>query len=163
MTTATAPRRTPGPPWRALRVEIVVTVVLTAIGASVAGVLRGAPQTWGVLVGTALVVGFFTAGAFADGLAATLAPATSLVVALMTYLLQVLVLAAVFVLLVGTGIVPDRIDPLWLGGTILVGTLLWTAALVRTALTERRPVYDEPFSGPGGGSGSASSTLGTTP
>jgi ATP synthase protein I len=81
-----------------------------------------------------VVVGFFCFGTLTTSAVAAVAPGASLVVALLTYTLQVVLL---FVLLVAVTRSPagtSWLDVRWLAGTVLVGTLCWTVALVVHAL-----------------------------
>ena len=80
------------------------------------------------------MVSFFTFGAFSVNLVATVAPRASMLFALMTYTLQVLLLAVVLVAVGRSDLAPDTLDPRWLGGTVMVGTLAWMAALLVGAL-----------------------------
>jgi hypothetical protein len=56
---------------------------------------------------------------------------------MLTYLLQVAVLGLVLVGLSRSGATEHDVDVRWLGGTVIVGALAWSAALVVDAL--RRP------------------------
>ena len=74
------------------------------------------------------MVSFFTFGAFSVNLVATVAPRASMMFALMTYTLQVLLLAVVLVAVSRSDLAPDTLDLRWLGGTVIAGTLVWMAA-----------------------------------
>ena len=92
--------------------------------------LDGSAAALGAAAGALLVVVFFTFGAFSVNLVATVAPRASMLFALMTYTLQVLLLAVVLVAVGRSDLAPDTLDPRWLGGTVMVGTLVWMAALL---------------------------------
>jgi ATP synthase protein I len=104
------------------------------------------PQALGALVGLLMVAGFFGMGALTMSVVARLAPGASLLVALLTYTLQVLLLGVVFVALTGSGATEERLDPRWLGGTVVAATLTWTVVLVVGEIRGRHPVYDPPLS-----------------
>jgi ATP synthase protein I len=82
-------------------------------------------------------------------LVAGIAPKVSLVVALMTYTLQVLLLALALIVLARSDLAPDTVDPRWLGAAVLVGTLVWMAALIVGTLRAGVPVSGEPAAEPG--------------
>jgi len=73
---------------------------------------------------------------------AALAPAASLMVALLTYTLQVVLVGAVFVGLRRSGLLEQAIDPRWLGGTVIAATLIWLTVQVVASLRTRIPVYE---------------------
>ncbi len=104
------------------------------------------PQALGAVVGALMVVGFFGLGALTMSVVARVAPGLSLLVALLTYTLQVLMLGVVFWALTGSGATDGRLDPRWLGGTVVVATLAWTAVLVVREVMGRHLVYDVPAS-----------------
>lgn len=118
----------------------LTTLVVAVVGTALAALLGGRPQVLGVLVGVALVAGFFVLGSTAVGVVATHAPRVSLLVALLTYVLQVLGLALVLLLLTRSGALESTLDRRWIGGTVVVGTLGWVTALTVTAVRppERR-------------------------
>ncbi len=121
-----------------LRAAVLVTVVLACLVAGVAAVVAGRPQVVGALLGAALVGGFFLFGTLSTSVAAAYAPGLSLLVALTTYVLQVVVLGLLLVGLDGSATAPRSLDVAWLAGTVIAGTLAWSAVLVVTAL--RTPV-----------------------
>ena len=127
-----------------LRAALLVTLAAGAVGLVVASLTTGGPGAWGVLVGVGLMVGFYVLGLVTMQVTASVAPATSLLLALLTYTLQVVLLGLVFVALQRSGLLEERIDRRWLSGTVIVGTLLWTTTLIRSALTQRIPLYHTP-------------------
>jgi ATP synthase protein I len=113
------------------------TAALAVGGVVVAALTSGAAGAWGVLVGTVMIVVLFSAGTGVIRAAATLSPALSLLVALLTYVLQLVLLVAVLIALERSTLLGESLDRAWIGGTIIVGTLVWSAALVSVDL--RRP------------------------
>jgi ATP synthase protein I len=89
-----------------------------------------------------MVCVFFAAGAIVLDVVATLAPAASLLIALLTYTLKVVLIGLVFVGLSRSGLLEDSIDARWLGGTVIAGTLAWLAAQVVASTRVRIPVYE---------------------
>ncbi|GAA1913510.1 hypothetical protein [Nocardioides marmoribigeumensis] len=127
-----------------LRSALLVTLGAGAVGVVVALLTAGGAAAAGVLVGVGLLVGFYVLGLVTMQVAAAVAPATSLLLALLTYTLQVVLLGLAFVALRGSGLLEGQVDARWLSGTVVVGTLVWTATLVRAATRERIPLYHTP-------------------
>ncbi|MET1060421.1 MAG: hypothetical protein ABWX84_12535 [Nocardioides sp.] len=119
---------------------LVTGLVTTLVGALV----DGAPAAYGALAGTLLVVGVFFLGAGLVHVVAGLLPAASLLVALLTYTLQVLVLALAFAALSRSGLLDDALDRRWLAGAVIAGTVAWMVAQIVLTARLRLPVYDLP-------------------
>ena len=113
---------------------LLVTLVLAVAASGLAVAMGGRAQLFGALAGSAMVAGFFVFGMVNTALAAAFAPRVALVVALVTYTLQVVVLGLVLVAVSRSGLTPARLDVRWLAGTVIVGALGWTVALVVDAL-----------------------------
>jgi ATP synthase protein I len=128
---------------------LVVTVAVVVAGA-IAG---GAPAAYGALVGALLVLVVFGLGAFAVNAVATWMPAASMLVALLTYTLQVLVLGLVFWALRGSGALGSTLDARWLAAAVIAGTLAWLTVQVVQATRQRIPVYELAVSAHTGGEG----------
>lgn len=116
----------------------LVGLVVTAIGA----LAVGSAAAYGALVGTVLVVAVFSFGAFTLDLVAGAMPAMSLVFALLTYVLQLGLLALVLTVLSTSGLLETALDADWLVGAVIAGTLAWSAAQVVLTTRMRIPVYD---------------------
>ncbi|MDI6909663.1 hypothetical protein [Nocardioides sp.] len=118
--------------------SLLAGLVLTVLGALVAG----SPAALGALVGTALVVLVFAGGSFAVSEVARLMPAAALLVALLTYTLQVVAMALVFVALSGSGLLDETLARGWLAGAVIAGTAGWLVLQVTLATRQRIPAYD---------------------
>jgi ATP synthase protein I len=129
-----------GPLVVAAAVSTGVGLVLVVAGALV----EGSAASYGALLGTAIAVVVFSFGAFTVDAVARLLPVASLMVALLTYTLQVVLMALVFVGLSGSGLLDDTISRPWLGGAIIAGALVWSAVQIRATTTARIPVYELP-------------------
>lgn len=144
MTTAskqvTAPATGGGVLLGAAGLAAAAGLALTAVGA----VAAGSAGALGALAGTAIVVGVMLMGAASVDVVAGLAPQFALLFALLTYLLQVLALALVFVILQRSGVLESDLDRRWLGGAAIAAVLGWTAGHVALATRRRIPVYDLP-------------------
>ena len=134
---------TPRPGGTGIAPAALVTLLLTAVGATVAGLTGGSEAAYGVLVGAAAVVAVFSLGMALTHAAAALSPALSLLVALLTYLLQLVLLVVVLTSLERSGLLGPTLHRGWIGGTIIVGTLVWSAALIRSSV-RRAALYHAP-------------------
>ena len=119
----------------------LVTGLLVVLLGALTG---GDTAAYGALAGALLVVGVFFLGAGFVHVAAGLVPAASLLVALLTYTLQLLVLALVFAALSRSGLLDDALDRRWLAGAVIAGTVAWMVAQIVLTMRLRLPVYDLP-------------------
>lgn len=122
----------------------VATVALGLLATLVGALVSGSAAAYGALIGTALVVAVFLFGTFTVNAVATILPSAALLVALLTYTLQVLAMGLAFASLSRSGLLDQTVDRTWLGGTVIAGTLMWTMAQVVLATRARIPVYDLP-------------------
>lgn len=111
---------------------LVVAASLTDGRAAVVGAASG-----GVLT---LVV--FALGIAAVGAVARLMPAASLLVALMTYALQLLVLGLCIVAIDRAGVGAETLARGWFAAGVIAVTLLWMAGQLVAATRQRIPVYE---------------------
>lgn len=117
--------------------------LLAGLGLAAVGTLvAGSPAAYGALVGTALVVLVFAGGSFAVNEVARILPAASLLVALLTYTLQVVLMAVVFAALSRSGALDESLARAWLGGAVIAGTVGWILLQVVLATRVRIPVYE---------------------
>lgn len=119
---------------------VVVGVVLVAVAALVSGTAAAA----GAGTGSLTVCLFFLVGAATVGSVVRVAPGLSLLVALLTYTLQVVLLALVFRGLSRSGVLASGIDTAWLGWSVIGCTLVWITAQILHTLRVRQLVYDLP-------------------
>ncbi len=110
------------------------------------GFIAGSSAAYAALVGTALVLAVLGFGSTVVNTVAGLMPAASLMVALLTYVLQVVLMALVFAALSGSGLLDDTLDREWLAGVVIGGTFVWLTAQV--VLTTR---FDPRLRPAGGG------------
>ncbi len=145
----TAPRADRTPPRLVLvggevRAALLLCLVLAVVTVSVAAWTAGSAAASGAAIGAVLVLGFFGLGSVAVSAVAAVSPSTSLLVALLTYTLEVVLLALVFVALTRSGALVDAVDRQWLGLTVIGGTLVWLVAQTVAATRSRQPLYDLP-------------------
>lgn len=144
MTTETAGTPAPGtrPLVGAAGAALAVGLLVSVLGA----VTHGSAAAYAALVGTGFVVAIFAFGSFAVHVVATLMPAASLLFAMVTYTLQVVLMALVFAALNRSGALDETLDREWLGGAIIAGAACWLVVQVVVATRVRIPVYDLPES-----------------
>jgi len=124
------------------------TLALTAVVVVLAGIVSGGPGAAGAAVGAALALVVFVAGTLVVGAVARLVPSAALLVALMTFTLQVLLMALVFWRLTGSGLLDDgTLHRGWLAAALIGATLTWSAGQIVAVTKARIPVYDLPGGG----------------
>lgn len=121
---------------------LLVTVVLGVALGVVAALVTGGPGVWGVAVGVLLTCASLGLGSLVLAWVTEVSPAMSLVVALMTYTLQVVLLLAAYVVLQGSAEARAVVSGPWLGATVIATTLAWLALQVRALMTARQPYFD---------------------
>ncbi len=144
MTTETA-RRAPGAPsgaWGPLLAAAGLALVCGLLATLLGAVLTGSGAAFGALAGTGFVLAVFAFGSFAVQAVAQLMPAASLLFALLTYTLQVALMALVFVALTRSGALDGPLDREWFAGTIIVGAMGWILGQVVLTTRARIPAYD---------------------
>ncbi|GAB2766858.1 hypothetical protein GCM10027020_19530 [Nocardioides salsibiostraticola] len=120
------------------------TAVLGAVLALVGGLVDGSPAAYGAIVGTLLAITVFGLGAAAVNLVAGVLPTMSLVVAMMTYILQLVVIWLVLSALESTELLESTLARGWLGGAVIIGAMAWMAGQVGLHITRRVPAFDLP-------------------
>ncbi|WP_244929351.1 hypothetical protein [Nocardioides sp. W7] len=119
--------------------------LLLGLGAAVVGgFAAGSSAAYGALAGTVLVLAVLGFGSSVVNTVAGLMPAASLMVAMLTYTLQVVLMALVFAALSRSGLLDDTLDREWLAGVVIGGTFVWLTAQVVLTTRVRIPVYDLP-------------------
>lgn len=142
----TTARPTPGQPRgrtpRVLLVAGVCVVGAVAVVTLMAGLAGDRADTLGALAGGSLALCFFLFGSLVVETATRLAPQTAILVALMTYALQVALVALVFFVLTSSGAVGTTLSAGWLAGGVVAASLVWTVAQLVTSVRARIPAYD---------------------
>ena len=133
-----------------------VTVLLVAAATAllvglammvVAALVSGTAAAVSVAAGVGLVVSVVSFGVFTLNTVASIMPSATVVVALVTYALQLVVMAAVILTLARSGLFDETLDRRWLGGGVAMATLAWMMAQIVSATKARIPVYDLPEAG----------------
>ncbi len=152
MTTAKSPARDGRPSGyrlgRVLTASLVATLLVGFVGVVLAALLSGAPAARGVAIGTAMVVLFFGGGTLVVDAVAAVSPRASLLVALLTYTLQVVLAGMVLAGLHRSGALDGDVSGTWLGGTVIAGTTAWSGTLLVRSVRTRQPLYDLPLERP---------------
>ncbi len=125
--------------------------LLGAIGAGAVAVLvlvvaasltEGRAAVVGALSGGVLTLVVFALGIAVVGAVARLMPAASLLVALMTYVLQLLVLAVCVLAIDRAGLDGATLSRGWFAAGVIAVTMLWLVGQLVAATRQRIPVYD---------------------
>lgn len=149
MTTATTTTAASRGVGSVLRGAVLAAVVAGLVVAVSGALLDGSTAAYGALVGTALVTVVFAFGAFTVNTVASVLPSAALLVAMLTYTLQVVLMGVTFAALSMSGLLEGDLDQTWLGGAVVAGTVAWMVMQVVQTMRLRIPVYDLPPADPG--------------
>ncbi|MBC9733177.1 hypothetical protein [Nocardioides marmotae] len=120
------------------------SLALGVLAAVVGALVDGAPAAYGALVGAVLAVAVMVFGSSTVNVVAGLMPGASLLFALLTYALQLLVVLVALAALDGISGPGETLSRGWLAGT-LIGTVLgWLVVQVVLASRARIPAFDLP-------------------
>ncbi|MFW6775579.1 hypothetical protein ACOACO_14945 [Nocardioides sp. CPCC 205120] len=137
MLTTESPR-TPSSGVAAIGAVAALVLGFAALTALAVGILAGPGEGYGVLAGAVLAVAVLASGTASVAVVAAILPSLSLVVALLTYGLQLVVLLVVLLAVERSEVGPEVLSQRWLGGAVIVTTLVWSA--VQVVVTTRRRV-----------------------
>jgi ATP synthase protein I len=139
---------------RLVRRALLAAVVSGALTILVAALAAGRSAALGALVGTLLTCATLALGLPVLAWVTRVLPAMSLLVAMMTYLMQVVFLIAAYVVLQRSPEARDAVDGSWLGIAVIVTTVVCLIVQVTGFLKGRHPYFDvEPGGAAEGGSG----------
>ena len=129
-----------------------ISASLAGLAVALVGALADGDQAaYGALVGTALCVAVFGFGAFVVNVVAGLMPAAALLIALLTYTMQVALMALAFLALTKSGVLDDTLDRRWLAGAVITATLTWLGAQIWLSTKARIVAYELPGGQPEAG------------
>jgi ATP synthase protein I len=153
MTTATrqqgqAPRVTG---TRPLLVAAAAVLVVAGLLVLAAGLAHGADAAYAALVGSLVAAAVLLLGTFTVNVVAGLVPSASLLVALLTYVLQVVLMAVAFARLSNSALAEDPTSRGWLAGAVIAATAAWLVTQIWVATRARIPAYDLPPTTPAEG------------
>lgn len=137
-------------PGGSVLVGALVATVLVLTVLTVGGALLSTPATAvGLAAGGLAVLVVLAAGTAVVHTVAGLAPAASLLVALLTYTLQVIVLALVVTALGRSGLAGETVSREGFAVGVVAATLVWLTAQIWRSTQVRLPAYDLPAVGEG--------------
>jgi len=115
-----------------------------ALATLAGGLVDGRSGALGALAGGSLALCFFLFGSLVVDMATRMAPQLAMLMALLTYTLQVVAVGVVFLALDASDALGDTVHAGWLAGTVIVATLVWLVAQTVAATRSRQPIYDLP-------------------
>lgn len=124
-----------------------VAVLVLVVAAAVA---EGRSAVVGAATGGSLTLVVFALGIAVVGMVARLLPSASLLVALMTYTLQLLVLALCVAAIDRAGVTGETLSRGWFAAGVIAVTLLWLVGQLVAATRQRIPAYGTPQDSPQG-------------
>ncbi len=127
-----------------VRTAFLATTLVGVLAVGVAALVTGSAGALGAAVGAGMVLVFFGTGAVVVNAVASVSPTASLLVALLTYTLQVVLVGLVFAALNGSGLLDSTVDRTWAGAAVIAATLVWLVAQIVSATRSRQPLYDLP-------------------
>lgn len=141
MTTESTERpRDPG--MRVLGGATLAGFVVSALATLVAALVGEPGAVAGAAVGGFSLTVVMAFGTFVVHVAANAVPSLSLLVAIMTYALQIALMVAFFLLLARSGELERSIDGPWLVAGVVVASLTWSAVQIWLSSRARIPLYD---------------------
>lgn len=120
----------------------LAALAVTALVALAALVLSGAPSGVGALAGGSIALVLFLVGSLLVGAVAAAQPQLSMLVALLTFTLEVLVLLVVLVALDRAEVFPSAAERGWVVAGLVGCTLAWTAGHLRASTRLRIPAFE---------------------
>jgi ATP synthase protein I len=121
---------------------VAVGVGVACAGAVLGLLVAGRPQALGAALGAGLVTAFYVFGTVTVSLVAAYAPRASLLVALLTYVLQVAALALVLARVQSSPAGEQTLDVAWVGGAVVVATVTWLVVLVVRTVCSTPPARE---------------------
>ncbi len=135
---------------RLVRRALLAAVVSGTITILVAALVAGGSSAVGALVGTLLTCVTLALGLPVLAWVTRVLPAMSLLVAMMTYLMQVVFLGAAYLVLQRSAEARSAVDGTWLGIAVIVTTVVCLTVQVVGFMKGRHPYFDlEPEAGSG--------------
>ena len=112
--------------------------------AVVGGLVDGRSAALGAAMGAGLALTVLASGSFAVHVVARVMPSASLLVALLTYGLQLTVLTAALVSFDRSGALGDELAPGWLAAGVVAVTAAWIVGQIILGARDRVLLYDLP-------------------
>jgi ATP synthase protein I len=118
---------------------VALSVAATALGG---GLVDGSSGALGALVGGGTALLFFLFGSLLVMAATRMAPQVSMLVALMTFTLQIVLVAAVFAALGSSDAMGSWLSDGWVAAGVVVAAAAWIVGQMVGTARARIPVYD---------------------
>lgn len=125
----------------------LASVALGAVAVVTGALVGGSSAAYGAAVGALVVVAVFGFGSFVVNTVAALMPTAALLVAMLTYILQVVAMGLLFAALSRSGLLGETLDREWLAGAVIAGTLVWIGSQIVLTMRTRIAIYDLPEAG----------------
>lgn len=125
-----------------VRASLLGGALVVALAAVIVARTVGAPQARAVVIAGVLVAVFFGVGLLLMSTALKFPPKSALVLALLTYVLQLALITLAFLILDRSGALGEDVDAAWLTLAAAVLSLLVIVGLMRWASKVRVPIYD---------------------
>lgn len=122
-------------------------LVLVGVLAIAGGLAAGGPGLVAAAAGGGLALVVLGSGTAVVHVVSDVMPSASLLVALLTYTLQVVLMALVALALVRVDVGGQELSRGWFAGSLIAVTALWMAVQVWLASRVRIPAYDLPSNG----------------
>lgn len=129
---------------RAIQISFLVTLVGTVLLALLGWFTAGSVAMNSVFVAGGILMFVFGPGLPLIFMVSRVSPAATLLVALLTYTLQMVVLVVVMQRLVAGSWLAGGLDPVWIGATLMVLAVACTIALVIVSIRARIPAFSTP-------------------
>ena len=142
----TTARPVPGPPRvrtpRVLLVAGACVATVVAVATGVGALVDGAPGALGALLGGLIALVLFLFGSGVVIAATRAVPHAAMLFAVMTFALQVALVALVFTAVGGSAWFAEHVSDGWLAGGVIVAALTWIVGHMFASAKARVPVYD---------------------
>lgn len=139
MTTIAAPQeRTP----RVLLAAALSVLASTAVTVGAGAIASGRTEAVSALLGGGIVMVFFAFGSVVVSAAAHVTPQAALLVAMVTYTLQVALVALIFSALTSSDAFDRDLSAGWLAAALIVGTFAWMAGQLIATLRAPIPAWE---------------------
>ena len=141
MTTET-PERSADPGTRVLGGAMLVALGVSVVVTAAAALLGDSSAIAGAAVGGVSLTVVMAFGTYVVHVASNAVPALSLLVAIMTYALQIATMVAFFLVLERSGALGESVAGGWLLLGVVAASLTWSTAQIWFSTRARIPMYD---------------------
>ena len=125
-----------------VRAALLCTFGVGSVAVLAAALVSGFPAALSAAIGVTMVCLFFSGSALVLAVVTERAPAASLLVALLTYTLKIVLVGVVFLSLQRSGALDGPVNAQWLGGTVIACTLVWVTTQIVFSMRARQLAFD---------------------